>query len=242
MIVGSDERRFPFMDEGFNTFIDIYAQDDFNKGEFGPKRDGEFDPKGKNPAHDLVPYLIRPDAESIMNLADVQGPNTHTLSYYKAALGLVILREYILGPESFDYAFRQYIKHWAYRHPAPTDFFRSMNNAAGEDLNWFWNEWFYQTWNLDLEVSDVTYVNDDPKLGSKIKLTNLQKMAMPVKLRITEKNGTMREVKLPVEIWQAGSSYVYNYDSKTTIESVIVDPDMQLPDINPENNKWPPAK
>lgn len=239
MIVGSDERRFPFMDEGFNTFMDIYAQDDFNHQEFGPKRDGEFDPAKKNPARDLVSYLVRPDAESIMNPADVvQGSSTHILNYYKASLGLVIAREYILGKDRFDYAFREYINHWAYKHPTATDFFRLMNNATGEDLNWFWNEWFYQTWKLDQGVSDVNYVDDNPAHGARITLTNLQQMAMPVKLKITEKNGTVSEVKLPVEIWQFGSPYVFNYASTSAIESVVVDPDLEMPDINPKNNSW----
>ena len=239
MIVGSDERRFPFMDEGFNTFIDIYAQDDFNKGEFGHKRDGEYDPQGKNPARDLVPYLISANAQSIMNLADVQGSDDHILSYYKTALGLVIAREYILGEERFDYAFREYIKQWAFKHPTPTDFFRSMNNATGEDLNWFWNEWFYQTWTLDQGIKSVSYVNDDPAKGAQITLVNLQKMAMPVKLRITETNGTVSEVNLPVEIWQSGSNYIYTHHSTQALRSVVIDPDLQLPDINSQNNSWP---
>ncbi len=239
MIVGSDERRFPFMDEGFNTFIDIYAQDAFNKGEFGPKRDGEFDPLGKNPARDLVPYLTSSEAQSIMNLADVQGKQTHTLSYYKAALGLVIAREYILGADRFDYAFREYIKKWAYKHPAPNDFFRLMNNAAGEDLNWFWNEWYCQTWTLDQGITGLEYVNNDPAQGAKITLCNLQQMAMPVKLKIKEKNGREQVIKLPVEIWQNGSNFQYNYKSTSEIESVIIDPDLELPDVNDKNNRWP---
>jgi aminopeptidase N len=239
MIVGSDERRYPFMDEGFNTFIDIYAQDDFNKGEFGHKRDGEFDPKGKNPARDIVPYMTSADAKSILDLADIQGKQTHTLSYYKTALGLVIAREYILGTERFDYAFREYIKQWAFRHPTPNDFFRLMNNASGEDLNWFWNAWFYQNWTLDQCVSNVCYADNNPAHGAQITLTNLQRMAMPVKLKIVEKNGTVREINLPVEIWQNGSKYIFNYNSSSELDSVIVDPHFELPDINDKNNRWP---
>lgn len=238
MIVGSDERRFPFMDEGFNTFMDIYAQDDFNNGEFGPKRDGEYDPQGKNPARDIVSYMTSPNAKSIMTLADVQGSAGHTLSYYKAALGLVMAREYILGAKRFDYAFREYIRQWAFKHPAPADFFRLMNNASGEDLNWFWNEWFYQTWTLDQGIKSVSYVDNDPAKGAQIVLVNLQKMAMPVKLKITETGGTVNEVDLPVEIWQSGSSYVYTHHSTVPVSSVEIDPDMQLPDINPQNNIW----
>ncbi len=239
MIVGSDERRFPFMDEGFNTFIDIYAQDAFNNGEFGPKRDGEFDPEKKNPARDLVPYLTRTDAQSILNLADVQGNQTHTLSYYKAALGLVIAREYILGEDRFDYAFREYIRKWAFKHPAPGDFFSLMNNAAGEDLNWFWNEWYCQTWTLDQGISGIEYVDNDPERGAKITINNWGQMAMPVKLKIKESNGHEEIVKLPVEIWQNGATYEYNYKSTSKIESATIDPDLELPDVNDKNNHWP---
>jgi len=241
MIVGSDERRFAFMDEGFNTFIDIYAQDEFNHKEFGPKRDGEYDPAGKNPARDLVPYLIRPDAESLVNYADVmQNKYSHTLNYYKSALGLVLAREYILGADRFDYAFREYIRQWAYKHPAPNDFFRLMNNACGEDLNWFWNAWYYQTWTLDQGVTKVSYVDHDPKKGSQITLVNRQQMVMPVKLKITEQNGTVRDIKLPVEIWQRGSEFIFNYTSASLLTSVVVDPEEQLPDVDPENNYWEP--
>ncbi|MGD9556249.1 MAG: M1 family metallopeptidase [Mangrovibacterium sp.] len=239
MIVGSDERRFAFMDEGFNTFIDIYAQDDFNRNEFGPKSDGEYDPEGKNPARDLVPYLTSPGAESLCNLADVvPWKSAHTLNYYKSALGLVLAREYILGADRFDYAFREYIRQWAYRHPTPNDFFRLMNNAAGEDLNWFWNAWYCQTWTLDQGVKSVTYVENDPAKGSQITLVNNRQMVMPVKLRITEQNGQIRNIRLPVEVWQQGGEYVFNYRSAVPLRSVVVDPDEQLPDADPSNNSW----
>jgi len=242
MIVGSNERRFAFMDEGFNTFIDIYAHDDFNNGEFGPKRDGEYDPEGKNPARDLVPYLTGPDAESISNYADVmQGKYSHTLNYYKSALGLVLAREYILDRDRFDHAFREYIRQWAFKHPSPNDFFRLMNNATGEDLNWFWEEWFYQTWTLDQGVSDVAYVDNDPAKGSRITLVNNQQMVMPVRLKIAEENGTVTDIKLPVEIWQKGGKYIFNYPSTSRIQSVEVDPEEQLPDTDPENNRWQSA-
>ena len=239
MIVGSDERRYAFMDEGFNTFIDIYAQDDFNANEFGPKRDSEYDPDGKNPARDLVPYLTSPDAESLANLADVmQRKHSHTLNYYKSALGLVLAREYILGPDRFDYAFREYIRQWAYKHPSPHDFFRLMNNAAGEDLDWFWNAWYCQTWTLDQGVKSVSYPENDPAKGSRIILTNARQMVMPVKLKITEENGKVNVLKLPVEIWQGGGEYIFLYNSTTPLQSVIVDPDEQLPDVNTGNNSW----
>ena len=239
MIVGSDERRFAFMDEGFNTFMDIYAQDDFNNCEFGPKRDGEYDKVGNNPARDIVPYMTGPYAESIINYADVMNGNySHTLNYYKTALGLVMAREYILGEERFDYAFREYIAQWAYKHPAPNDFFRMMNNAAGEDLNWFWNEWFCQTWTLDQGIKNVTYKDQEPAKGSLITLVNNEQMVMPVVLKIEEKNGNNGEIRLPVEIWQKGGEYVFSYPSSSEIKTVTIDPKEELPDTNPANNYW----
>jgi aminopeptidase N len=152
---------------------------------------------------------------------------------------LVIAREYILGADRFDFAFREYIKKWAYKHPAPNDFFRLINNAAGEDLNWFWNEWYYQIWTLDQGISGLEYVNNDPAQGAKITLCNLQQMAMPVKLKIKERNGREQVIKLPVEIWLNGSSYQYNCISTSEIESVIIDPDLEMPDVNDKNNSWP---
>ncbi len=239
MIVGSNERRYAWMDEGFNTFIDVYASKWFNNGEFAPKRDGEYAPKGGDPAREIVPILTNPDIESIMTRADVLNPKwRHPLQYYKPALGLVLLREYILGHKRFDYAFRQYIRRWAYKHPAPKDFFRTMNNAAGENLNYFWKGWFYKKWLVDQAVTGVTYVHDNPSDGSLITIKNLQKLPMPVKVKVVESNGKSGTIKLPVEIWQRGGTWTFKYDSSSRLDSVIVDPDKQLPDINPSNNVW----
>lgn len=110
MIVGSNERRHAFMDEGFNTFIDVYASDAFNKGEYAPKRDSEYAPKGGNPVDEILPLLADRSAPTLMDIADATSETyRHRLTYFKGALGLVLLREQILGPERFDPAFRKYI-------------------------------------------------------------------------------------------------------------------------------------
>ncbi len=166
MIVGSNERRYAFMDEGFNTFIDIYASEAFNNGEYGPKRDGEYAPGGGNPADEIIPTIVDPEAPTIMTAADaVPEKYRHPIEYFKPAFGLVLLREQILGNDRFDYAFRNYIHKWAFKHPQPDDFFRSMDNGAGEDLSWFWKGWFYNNLKLDLELVGAEYVNNDPKNG-----------------------------------------------------------------------------
>lgn len=126
MIVGTNERENSWMDEGFNTFIDIYASDEFNKGEYAPKRDGEFDPQGKNPARDIVPYLLNPASQPILSYADaIPGRYAHTLEYYKTALGLYMLRENVLGHDRFDYAFRNLHKKMGFQAPGAGRFFQN---------------------------------------------------------------------------------------------------------------------
>ena len=239
MIVGSNERRFAFMDEGFNTFVDIYNTDAFNGGEFAPKRDGEYAPKGGNPAREIVPYLLNPAAQPIITRADaIPTEYVHPLEYYKGSLGLVLLREEVLGPERFDRAFREYVRRWAYKHPTPEDFFRTIDDATGEDLGWFWKEWFVENWTLDQGVTNVAYVDGDPAKGALITLVNLDRMAMPTTVRVKESNGNTETVKLPVEIWERGGKFVLSWHSTSRIESVSVDPDEHLPDVAPGNNVW----
>ena len=108
MIIGSNERRYAWMDEGLNTFIDVYASDAFNKGEYAPKRDGEYAPGKGNPADEIIPLLKDSAAPSMMVRADqLLAKYRHPLVYFKPALGLVLLREQILGEDRFDYAFKK---------------------------------------------------------------------------------------------------------------------------------------
>ncbi len=239
MIVGSDERRFAFMDEGFNTFIDIYASEQFNHGEFAPKRDGEYAPKGGNPAQEITPLLADPDAPPILSYADaVPEQYRHPVEYYKPALGLVLLREQIVGPERFDYAFREYVRRWAFKHPTPRDFFRTMDSAAGEDLGWFWTEWFAHNWAYDVAIDSVSYVDGDPSKGALITLTNRDRMAFPVTLAITEQGGAMRTVRVPVEAWQEGATWTEYVATTKPLTKVVADPEEALPDGDRANNLW----
>lgn len=242
MIVGSNERANAWMDEGFNTFIDIYASDEFNHGEYAPKRDNEFDPQGKNPARDIVPYLLNPESQPILSYADaIPGKYSHVLEYYKTALGLYMLREYVLGRDRFDYAFRTYIKRWAFKHPTPVDFFRTMNDAAGENLNWFWKGWFVKNYKLDQAVDSVKYIDGDPAKGALITLENKDQMVMPVTVEVKESNGKTGRLDFPVEIWERSGRFTFRYNSTSTIDSVILDPDKVLPDVNADNNVWTPG-
>jgi Peptidase family M1 domain len=239
MVVGSDERRDAWMDEGFNTFIDVYASDEFNHGEYAPKRDGEYAPHGGNPAEEIVPFITRLGLPPIMTNADaINGRYLHPLEYFKTAFGLVLLREVILGHQRFDYAFRQYIHDWAYKHPSPFDFFREMENGSGEDLSWFWRGWFMHNWQLDQAVTGVKYVDDDPSKGALITIENKDRMVMPAIVLVKEVNGQEHHLRLPVEIWQRGGTWTFKVNTTSKLTDVLLDPDHELPDVDRSNNEW----
>ncbi len=227
MIVGSNERKYAWMDEGFNTFLNNEDTKLFNKGEYYKKIDQQK----------IAPDMFSADADAIMNTPDVIQDNFLGMAAYdKPALALKLLREQVLGEKRFDYAFQTYIKRWAFKHPAPWDFFHTMDNVAGEDLSWFWKEWFFTTWKLDQSVKEIGYTDGDIAKGAQITIENLEGMAMPVTLSIKEVDGKSGTVKLPAEIWQRGGSWTFAYPSTTRIEYVIIDPDHEMPDIKPENN------
>ena len=234
MIVGSNERKYPWMDEGFNTFINILSTNNFNGGEYA---------KQLNDTARLVQgnirYIADPATVSPYTVPDVTPSNyLGYAAYGKMGYGLFLLRAEILGPERFDYAFRTYIKRWAFKHPQPKDFFRTMNEASGEDLSWFWREWVYNNWTLDQAVTTVTYVNQDPAQGALITVENKAQAAMPVIADVTETSGKTTRVRLPVEVWQRSGTWTFRYNSTTPLTLVQLNPTKLLPDANPGNNVW----
>ncbi|MBL4678195.1 MAG: peptidase [Mucilaginibacter sp.] len=225
MIVGSNERKYMWMDEGFNTFINEYANRMFNNGEYFRRKERHGD---------AVYHLTEP----LMVPPETMGLDDYNQYYTKTATGLHMLRNVVLDPERFDYAFKEYIKHWAFKHPLPYDFFRAMNDAAGEDLNWFFKPWFFTTWNLDQAIQSVQYVTDNAASGAIITLVNKEKLAMPVIARITQTNGKIETITLPVDIWRRGAVWTFNYPSTSEIESIELDPDHELSDSDRKNNIW----
>jgi hypothetical protein len=233
MIVGSNERLFAWMDEGFNTFINSLSSVDFNNGEY----------KSPNPdMHQMSEAFTRPSMEPIFTAPDCfKEANMGMLAYYKPSSGLIMLREQILGKERFDNAFKTYVARWAFKHPTPDDFFRTIENVAGEDLNWFWRGWFINNWRFDQGITKVKYVKNNPKLGVVISIENLEKMPLPVVLDIKFKSGAVKRVNLPVEIWQKNTEWSFKYDSTEELDTIVLDPDHVFPDVNSANNTWTPA-
>jgi hypothetical protein len=229
MIVGNNERKYAWMDEGFNTFINGLSTEAFNKGEFA---EGGFS------FGDMTNFVFSDDMDGLYNIPDVIGQNDLGIAAYeKPSIMLNALRDVVLGKERFDAAFREYVDRWAFKHPTPWDFFHTIENVSGEDLGWFWRAWVLNTWKLDQAIKDVKYIRNDPSNGVNITIQNLEKMAMPVLIRITEENGKQHDLKLPVEVWQHGSQWTFHVSTTSNIKDVVLDPDKKLPDINRSNNK-----
>ncbi|HEY6956395.1 MAG TPA: M1 family metallopeptidase [Flavisolibacter sp.] len=229
MIVGSNERKYAWMDEGFNTFINELSTKAFNKGEYANFT--FFNPDYR------IADAFRPSMDPLWTIPEViQQANLGVAAYDKPAMMLDALRDVVLGPDRFDAAFREYIRRWAFKHPTPWDFFHTMENVGGEDLGWFWREWIFNNWRLDQKVTSVAYDSNDPKNGADVTIENLEQMVMPVTVLVKEENGQQHKVDLPVEVWQRGPVWTFKVPSTSKISEITLDPDKKLPDVNRKNN------
>ncbi len=154
MIVNSDERQWTWMDEGLNTFTQFMAQQEWEPNY----------PNSRGKPASIVPYMsgdkkfispVMTNAESVWNL----GSN----AYAKPTVALNILRETVMGRELFDFAYKEYAQRWKFKHPTPADFFRTMEDASGVDLDWFWRGWFFTTDHCDIAVDKVKWYQPDTK-------------------------------------------------------------------------------
>jgi hypothetical protein len=230
MIVGSNERLHGWMDEGFNTFINKLSTESYNNGAY-IRKDLDMHHYGVSMTYEgYAPIFTSP--------ANMDEGSIAALNYHKPAIGLTLLRDQILGHETFDRAFRAYIHRWAFKHPTPDDFFRTIENVSGENLEWFWRGWFINNWRCNISVLPVKYVDNLPAKGALISIANTGQMPMPVILEIKTKSGRTDRIKLPVEIWQRNLKWTFKYPSAEEIVSVQYDPDKVLPDSYENDNIW----
>ncbi len=156
MIVNSDERQWTWMDEGLNTFLQYLAEQNFDDSFPNEFKNGDKYPSRRGNPKDIEDYM----SMSQNTLAPIMTQGDHVYNfganaYGKPATGLVILRNTVMGPELFDYAFKTYAQRWMFKHPTPADFFRTMEDASAVDLDWFWRGWFYTTWYTDIGIKEV---------------------------------------------------------------------------------------
>ncbi len=234
MLVSSNERRYAWMDEGFNTFINAWANDLRYPGTNTNASYLSAYYMGLAAGYD-EPLITPPDRIDPQALGLV--------GYRKPAMVLDLLRDQVLGPDTFDKAFRAYIDRWAYKHPTPADFIRTMEDVSGQDLSWFFREWVYSNDRLDQAIVSVDQkqVEDGGDWQVAVRLESQGDAVMPVALRITLADGQTRSVKLPVQIWYRGDSYTLRALVPAKVSSVTIDPDRSFPDVDRSDNTWTPA-
>jgi peptidase M1-like protein len=237
MMVGSNERMHMWQDEGFNTFINYFSEARRfpEKGDYATRvrSDREAAVEHFMKLGVDIPLEVQPDRID----PNVLGEN----AYVKTAVALSLLREEILGPDTFDGAFREYTRRWAFKHPEPADFYRTMEDASGRRLDYFWREWFIENPHFDQAI-DTVVQRDFAGVDSVIVLyANRARGVLPIHARFTFDDGTKQDFDYPAEVWSTNTMQYprkYGFAGKKVVR-IELDPDHRLVDLNRANNVWP---
>jgi hypothetical protein len=222
MIVSTDERRYGWFDEGTTTFNENQGRRDFRPG---------VDPT----VSDYTSYVNATPVEAeIMRRSDFHypGPAFVVASYFKPALVLEALRG-VLGEETFNRAYREFFRRWAFRHAYPWDFWNTFEDVSGRDLDWFWHSWYHETWVLDQAVADV----ESTPGATRITIADRGNVPMPVLLSVRLANGQELRREIPVDVWLDGSRTASTVVPGQAVE-VQIDPERRFPDVDRDNNAW----
>jgi hypothetical protein len=227
MQVGSDEKRYAWMDEGFTQFDQSQSMDEFFKG---------FDDEERN-RKEYLDFAESGNEVELMHHGDryPNYPAYGVASYYKPATILVALRG-LLGRETFHKAYTEYGRRWLYKHPSPYDFFNTVNDVSGQDLSWFWRTWFFETAHLDQAIDTVSAVGD----SLDVVIDNRGKAPMPVHLVVTRTDGHTDSLTLPVDVWlQGAKKTTVRIAREPSVKQVEIDPAKDFPDVDRGNQVWP---
>jgi hypothetical protein len=258
MIVNSDERQWTWMDEGLNSYVEMLAELDYDK---------DF-PITRGYPKNIVKYMSGDQS----TIAPIMSKGDHVYSfgsnaYGKPATALWILRETIMGKELFDHAFRTYSQRWMFKHPTPADFFRTMEDASGIDLDWFWRGWFYTTDVTDIGIEGVRkfyateniseetvdFVEDTSEGLNITKPTSAKSkyfyeitfnkpggLVMPIIVEYTYDDGSKEKKTYPAQIWRYNDQKVTKaVHSDKQITKIVIDPDLETADVDLSNNSFP---
>jgi peptidase M1-like protein len=235
MVVGSNERRYAWMDEGINTYQNAFSNERRVPGSNAfPAYVANWNDAVN--AGTQAPLMTPPDRIAASGLA--------AIGYRKPGAVLLALRDNVIGRDAMDRAMREYARRWAFRHPTPADFFRTVENVSGEDLSWFWNEFFYGTDVLDIAVDGVSMRQADGQTFAIVQLRRVTSVLFPVTLRLKLDDQSTMDARLPVEIWSHGDRYTAEIAVKRPVVGVRLWPDPNVPDWDPTNDVWgsaPPA-
>ncbi|MES2124269.1 MAG: M1 family metallopeptidase [Gemmatimonadota bacterium] len=235
MIVGSNERLYMWQDEGFNTFINT-----FSEGRRYPQKGDQMARAAQERA--LIERVMVAGADKPVDInPDRINPQLLGISaYVKPSVGLQLLRQEILGPAAFDDAFRTYTSRWAFKHPTPADFYRTMMDAGGRRLDWFFREWFIENARFDQSVELVTTRAMGDSTQATVVYGNKQRGVLPILAHFTFSDGSVADYHYPAEVWSTNSvKYLrrYTFTGKQLVK-VELDPEKRLLDIDRANNTW----
>ncbi|MEN8145784.1 MAG: M1 family metallopeptidase [Gemmatimonadota bacterium] len=225
MIVGTKEMAFAWMDEGLTNFNESLARQDYHGNEQARTED-----------RDRYLTLARIGGEApLMEHTDyVEGGFARGIAAYTKPATLMHSLRHMMGPESFDEAYRDYAATWAYKHPLPWDFFGIMEEHAGVDLDWFWQSWFYGTGAMDQSIESV----ETGAGGVTITIANEGKGVMPIELHMEMADGSKTVMVWPVSAWARTKTVTRTLAVSEDVVSVVIDPDMYYPDVDRSNNEW----
>lgn len=229
MLVGTKENAYAWMDEGLTTFNTALAMEAYYEGEApqGRGRDGAM--RGYlNAVQAGVEVPIMRHTDYVEN-----GFGRSIAAYSKPGLMMHVLR-HMMGDQRFDEGYRAYVDAWAYRHPLPWDFFRMMEEAAGTDLDWFWQAWFYDTAILDQALASV----EPSDGGVEVTVRNARDAVMPVELQVELADGTTSTHVWPVNVWAGTREVTRTIAADGEVASVTIDPEAWYPDVDRTNNTW----
>lgn len=229
MVVGSNERRYAWMDEGVNTYQNAFSNERYHPGTnsfpgYVANWKQSVDARTQSP---LMTPADRIDASAL-----------GAVGYSKPAAVLLALRDNVIGRDAMDRAMREYARRWMFKHPTPADFFRTIENVSGEDLSWFWDAFFYGTDVLDIAIDGVTMRQTSGRRTAEINLRRATSIPFPVTIRLKFDDQSTRDVRLPVEIWLHGDRYAAEIPVERSVVGVRLWPDRIVPDWNSANDIW----
>ena len=235
MLIGSNERRYAWMDEGFNTYQNAFSNERRTPGTHAlPAYIDNWRLSVQNGKQ--VPLMTPPDRID----PDALG----AMGYRKPAAVLLTLRDNVIGRDAMDRAMREYARRWLFKHPTPGDFFRTVENESGEDLSWFWSAFFYGSDVLDIAVDGVNMRHAGEQAVAEISLRRVTSIPFPVIMRLKLNDGSTQDVRLPVQIWTRTDRYLATVPVSRAVVGVRLWPDPNVPDWNAANDVWgspPPA-
>jgi hypothetical protein len=227
MMVGSDEKRYAWQDEGLTQFNESQAERDFWAGNPDTER-------GSIESYMRVALSGR--EVPLMRHGDQYPDYTaYAIASYEKPVAILRALRAILGDDVFHRGYQEYVRRWTYKHPTPRDLFATFEDVSGQELGWFWRTWFYETWRLDQAIGGVRAAGDSVE----ITVENRGRAPMPIRLTVTRADGSVQRLTVPATVWLGGANtHVVRVAASPRVAAVEIDPERAFPDVQRGNQRW----